>query len=229
MNKILLVLIAIAPLALAANAQAADMPVKAPFYKAPPPPVYSWQGFYIGGHAGYLWSSTEVFDDGVLVEPHASTNGFVGGLLGGYNWQSGIWVFGLEGDFGWSTAHGTGVTAEPVPVINANTYDIDWTAHTRGRLGIVPTSAPLLFFIAGGAAFSRFVLTDGETAEKTAATYTGASVGVGVDFAATNQILLRAEWLHDFYDMGSALAVAGDYTAKLQNIDTARGGLIIKF
>jgi outer membrane immunogenic protein len=35
-------------------ASAADMPAKAPLYKAPPPPlVTTWTGFYIGGNFGY--------------------------------------------------------------------------------------------------------------------------------------------------------------------------------
>jgi hypothetical protein len=33
-------------------ASAADLPRKAPAY-APPPPAFSWTGFYVGAHAGY--------------------------------------------------------------------------------------------------------------------------------------------------------------------------------
>jgi opacity protein-like surface antigen len=72
----------------------------------------------------------------------------------------------------------------------------------------------VLLFIGGGAAFARFTFTDGETGERTASTYAGASLGAGVDFAATNQILLRAEWLHDFYGMSAGI-VMHDYTAQL--------------
>jgi hypothetical protein len=37
---------------------AADMPLKAPLCKAPPPVVgYNWTGFYVGGKAGYGWGS----------------------------------------------------------------------------------------------------------------------------------------------------------------------------
>jgi outer membrane immunogenic protein len=220
------VIAAISAIAFGQIASAADMRVKAPVYKAPPQPaVYNWQGFYLGGHIGYIWSRTDVFDTGVLIESGAKTNGWVGGLLAGYNWQANNIVFGLEGDFGWSNAHGHGLAQV---VVNPNSYDIDWTGHLRGRIGIVPGSAPLLVFVAGGAAFSRFVFTDGETGESSATTYTGASLGAGLDFAATNQILLRAEWLHDFYGM-SAGAVIHDYTAKLQNTDTARAAFIFKF
>src|SRR5436305_10427074 len=38
---------------LAANA--AEIPVRTPIYKAPPPPVtvWNWTGFYVGGNVGY--------------------------------------------------------------------------------------------------------------------------------------------------------------------------------
>jgi outer membrane immunogenic protein len=225
--KKFVVAVAVSAFGLVGAASAADMPTKAPVYKAPSAPtVYNWQGFYLGLHAGYLWSSTDVFDTGVLIESNAKTNGFVGGLLAGYNWQADNWVFGLEGDFGWSNAHGTGAA---VLVANSNTYDLEWTGHLRGRIGIVPGSSPILIFVAGGAAFSRFAFTDGETLEKTATTYTGASIGAGIDYAVTNQILVRAEWLHDFYSMSSNLIVLHDYTAKLKNADTARAALVFKF
>jgi hypothetical protein len=41
--------------------------------------------------------------------------------------------------------------------------------------------------------------------------------------------LIRAEWLHDFYKMSSALIAIHDYTAKLRHTDTVRAALIFKF
>jgi len=55
-----------------------------------------------------LWGRTRVEEDGLVTEPNAATNGVIGGVLAGYNWQAGPWVFGIEGDFGWTDAHGTG-------------------------------------------------------------------------------------------------------------------------
>jgi outer membrane immunogenic protein len=45
-------LVAAALLAATASAQAADLPVKAPVYKAAVTQVYDWTGFYIGVNAG---------------------------------------------------------------------------------------------------------------------------------------------------------------------------------
>ena len=104
---------AIAALGFAGAASAADMPVKAPVAPAPPIQLpYNWGGLYLGGHVGYLWGRTRVEEDGLVTEPNASTSGVIGGVMAGYNWQTGPWVFGVEGDFGWTNAHGTGV-ADP--------------------------------------------------------------------------------------------------------------------
>src|SRR6266545_3497315 len=54
MKRVLISAIAVA--ALASPVLAADLPVKAPAYKAPPPAVYSWTGCYIAGGGTYgLW------------------------------------------------------------------------------------------------------------------------------------------------------------------------------
>ena len=47
--------VALSTLALAQMATAADLPRKAPAYTPPPPPVFSWTGFYVGGNAGWGW------------------------------------------------------------------------------------------------------------------------------------------------------------------------------
>jgi outer membrane immunogenic protein len=106
-------------------ALAADMPVKAPVYKAPPPVVvYNWTGFYVGVNAGYSWgdwkpgSNFPVFDGtttffppnsgfinnwdcgsfGPFCATQANVRGALGGAQAGYNWQSDKWLLGIEGD-----------------------------------------------------------------------------------------------------------------------------------
>ena len=86
-------------------AAAADMPVKAPIYKAPVVvPPYSWTGFYVGLNAGGSWgkqdNSLVTVPGGVTLFSNSnSLDGFIGGGQVGYNWQSDHWVFGLEADF----------------------------------------------------------------------------------------------------------------------------------
>jgi len=222
-------------------ALAADMPLKAPL---PAAAAANWSGWYLGGHAGYLWGRTSVWDDGVLSEKDVPTNGFVGGGLAGANWQNGSWVLGIEGDFGCTTAHGTGIIITPPPDNNtpppgpppptnntgittnppANSYDFNCVGHIRGRLGYAINN--VLWFIAGGTALADFDYT--QISAVTGSLYSGWTFGGGADVAITRNLIARIEYLHD--DFGSkTYFISGDpYRVKLTG-DTVRGALMYKF
>jgi outer membrane immunogenic protein len=222
MNKLLVAAVSLS--ALATSAVAADMQVKAPVYKAPIAPEANWSGFYVGGHAGYMWGRSSVWDDeGELFEKDAPTNGFVGGVLGGVNWQTGAWVIGLEGDFGWNNAHGTGVV---VGSELSNHYDFNWTSHVRGRVGYA--TGNVLWFVAGGLALADFDYTAAFTVTTTSATFTGWTLGVGADFAITPSWIARVEYLHDDFGDKNFLIDGDPYRVKLTG-DTVRGALMYKF
>src|SRR6516165_361683 len=90
-------------------ASAADIPVKAPY--RPPPPVWSWTGFYIGANGGYGVANDDVTQTLFVPPPAGPTTffsplpstlapkgGFGGGQIG-FNWQTGAVVWGVEGDY----------------------------------------------------------------------------------------------------------------------------------
>ena len=135
------VTVAVAAIVGVSVASAADLPTRV-YTKAPVmvDPAYNWSGFYVGGHVGGLWGRSRVFDDGVLTESGAATDGVVGGILAGYNWQTGPLVLGTEGDFGWSNAQGHGsiivVAPPPAPPLvprGPNTYNLRWDSHFVGN------------------------------------------------------------------------------------------------
>jgi len=233
------VLSAVAGFAVVPFATAADMPVKGPVYKAPAAIVaYNWSGFYVGGHVGYLWGKTRVEEDGVITEPGAKTNGIVGGVLAGVNWQTGPYVLGLEGDFGWTRAHGNG----PPPIIiiitqAPNTYDLNWTSHVRGRAGYA--SGNWLFFAAGGLAIADLDFHEGAITTTTTCVancgnvvggkYFGWSVGGGIDYAFTRNIIGRIEYLYDDFGHKNYTGSDGDpYRVSLTG-QTLRAALTWKF
>src|SRR5258705_2490660 len=138
----------------ASTASAADAKLKQRVVKAPvAAPVLSWTGFYLGGHVGYLWGKTRVEENGVVTEPGAPTNGVVGGVLGGYNWQTGAYVFGVEADIGWTNAHRTG-KEQTTFIETPNQYDVRWTSHVRARGGLLYYTYTLIY-VAGGAALGH--------------------------------------------------------------------------
>src|SRR3954471_12117273 len=119
MKKIIVATVLAGGLVGSASAFAADLAIAKPVpAKAPPTvasPVYDWSGFYAGLHVGHDWGRAHVIDNGVLTEDAVPMNGAIGGLLAGINWQTGTFVYGLEGDFGISGLRGHGGILPPPP------------------------------------------------------------------------------------------------------------------
>src|SRR3954453_6983079 len=153
MKKLLLGSVAL--IALAAPAAAADLAAR-PYTKAPPPPiaaVYDWTGFYIGANGG--WGSTRKcwasVDPALLIGAegcHDATGGVAGGQIG-YRWQSGTWVFGVEGQGNWADFKGDNISAIPGFGLR-NQSKIDAFGLITGQIGYAWNNA--LFYVKGGAA-----------------------------------------------------------------------------
>ena len=213
-----------------APALAADM---APRYTKAPAPiaaaVYSWTGFYVGGNVGYGW-----FDrDSRLFAPDPASVAFFGGALAagalpsaygvnprgvvgggqiGYNWQAGMWVFGVEADFQGSDVRGSvtiNTTGFPgfVPITATATEKLDWFGTARGRVGIAANTA--LFYVTGGLAYGRVshsfftaAAAVGQSAfGSDAQVDVGYTVGAGVEWAFNNNWSVKGEYL--YMDLGN--------------------------
>src|ERR1700712_3458187 len=92
----------IAPIA----AQSADLPrsYKAPAYTAPS--YANWSGFYVGINGGYGFGKANWSGGGVSTGDF-DVKGAQAGVTAGYNYQTGVWVWGLEGDLDWSGVKGS--------------------------------------------------------------------------------------------------------------------------
>ena len=221
--------------AAAAADMAAPMPVKAPPIVAA---EYNWSGVYVGAHAGYIFGRSRVFENNILTEAGAPTEGGVGGLLAGYNWQSGALVLGIEGDFGWANAIGHGTAPPdptpppPPPQPGPNTYRLAWDSHVIGRLGYA--SGHWLIFATGGLSIADFRFQEGVVPgaaprPATSATFTGYSVGAGVEYAFTQNLLGRVQYIYDDFGSRSFVTAGGDtYRVDLTG-HTVRAGLSWKF
>jgi len=174
----------------------------------PAPAMYDWNGAYLGGHVGYLWGDASITEDG-LGAGGGDFDGVVGGIVGGWNFQSGNWVFGIEGDFGWTGADGVGMTTED-DLQEIYTYDMDWNAHVRGRAGItLGEDGRTLLFVAGGLAIADFKVGEqGVQGWTDGGTFTGWSIGGGVNHAFSNNFIAGLELLYD--DYGSKTYEWGD-------------------
>src|ERR1700712_2588975 len=159
------------------SAQAADLNYgsRAPYPVNQPLNVYSWAGPYLGGNLGYAWGEV----DNNPTKP----SGFVGGIQGGYNWQTGPWVFGIEADI---QATGASDTFAPWKFSNP------WFGTVRGRAGYAFNN--ILFYGTGGLAFGEL---RGETFGLSEShTTAGWTVGVGTEFGLAQNWSAKIEYLY---------------------------------
>jgi outer membrane immunogenic protein len=228
MKRTLIASVAFVSLLGATNASAADLPVKAPAVAAV---IFSWTGPYIGTNLGYSWGrgSTDGTETGTrtvvgnlvptTVTPlafplsgRADVNGFIGGGQLGYNWQSGMWVFGLEGDIQLSNERGSGdvCTVAGCPVgstVFTRDYQLDWFGTARGRVGFLPAERMMLY-ATGGLAYGHFTGSSLMGAAGTNAldlgswsrTQAGWTVGAGVEAALGGNWSVKFEYL--YMDLG---------------------------
>ncbi|HZP71701.1 MAG TPA: outer membrane beta-barrel protein [Pseudolabrys sp.] len=219
----------------AGGAFATDLPPAMPTKASPRPTAvlpYNWSGFYLGGHLGHRWGRTRVEEDGVVIENGARTDGTVGGVLGGYNWQFGHALAGLEADFGWSNAHGVGtVLVTPVTSRGPNSYDVKWISHVRGRAGLAIDN--WLFFIAGGLAAADLDFHEGTITTTfvpaTGGKYYGWSLGGGAEWAFTPNLIGRAEYIYDNFGHKDYVGAIGDPYRIFLRGQTVRGAIAWKF
>lgn len=179
--------------------------------------AYDWTGPYVGAHVGYLWGDAELTEEGLTAQ--GSFEGFIGGIVAGANYQSGNLVFGAEGDFGLTDADGTGTFDDAVDIY---TYDMDWNAHLRGRVGLAMDNT--LFFVAGGLALTEFHL--GYENLSVGGTYTGWTIGGGFEHAFSDSWVAGAELLYD--DYGSKRYDFGIETIKV-DLDALTVRAMLKF
>ena len=214
-------------------AGAADMKVKAPA-APPPPPPFSWNGFYIGGELGGAWSNGTVTDSLFGLSASTSHAGWLAGGVVGYNYQTSNIVFGVEGDFDWTSisATGNGVLT-PLGLLQASAKT-DWVSSLAGRIGIAADRA--LFYVKGGGAWvgnsaSITNLTTGASASASN-TNNGWLLGGGLEwaFASSNW---SAKFEYDYinrrsWSWNSVLLPGETFTAN-RNISEFKIGLNYRF
>jgi outer membrane immunogenic protein len=195
----------VAAAALSVSANAADLAVKA---RPAPDPVWSWTGFYIGGHVGAGWGTTETTltsfsggPPGAFDVPIAqnSRSGFLGGGQVGYNYQSGWAVFGVQGDIAGMDVKGT------TPCIStiACTSKSDWLATVSGRVGGVIGDRTLVYIKGGGAWLHT----------NQSATVSAGIGGIGGITQLTSASSTSAGWL---LGMGTEYAFSRNWTGFLE-------------
>ena len=174
---------------------------QAPAYAAP---LYTWTGFYIGGHAGGAFSGDNSFNGLVLSNYDAR---FLGGVQAGADYQfAGSFVAGIEGQYSWLGSNKIGAIFPAGFVYSNNQRGL---GSVTGRLGYA--WGPALFYVKGGYAYSNNRET--LTFNGAPATFTldrnhsnGYTVGGGVEYLFTPSWSAKAEY--QYYDFGRSRFLA---------------------
>jgi outer membrane immunogenic protein len=218
MKKVLLGAVAIAAAAISGSALAADMAYKV---KAPPPVVYDWTGFYIGGNIGGGFDGTTTgFSGSPATAPFFGANinptslapgngGIIGGFQAGYNYEvSRMWVVGVEADIQGSGYKGnSSVTPTPTvpfpPVTTSVENHSDYFGTVRARAGWLATPS-FLIYGTGGFAYAReeasfslaFPGTPPFLAAASTTTKYGYAAGAGFEIMSVPHWMFRVEYLY---------------------------------
>ena len=227
MKKYLLSGVAALGLLAAGAASAADLPsrkgpVVAPVYV----PAFTWTGFYVGANAGYAWGQIDSSNFGI-VNPFSDPDGFVGGGQIGYNYQIGQWVVGLEADFQGADLKST---ARNLAGTVTASNEINWFGTVRGRVGYAFDR--FLPYVTGGFAYGNvknkvtaptFTFSDDNTQY-------GWTVGGGLEYAFTNNLTAKVEYLYVNLDKESFTVPGGTFTSNVETkFSVVRAGLNYKF
>lgn len=197
MKKIVFGAVVAASTALATQSLAADLSRKAPVYKAPPAPIFTWTGFYAGVNAGYGFGTDSntittgigaaninaVADGARPFRVRPDRDGFVGGGQIGYNWQfAPTWVLGIEADIQYSDIRDTRNVQTVLAAVGPNgtaagtrnnsyTTNMEYFGTVRGRLGY--TFDRTMIYATGGLAYGEVT---------NAATFTGVAPAFATQF-----------------------------------------------
>jgi D-alanyl-D-alanine carboxypeptidase len=143
------------PCATATPAASADLSKTSPSYVSPAAAPIVWTGFYTGVEDGYDWGSTPYsFDNGVS-SGNSQPSGGLGGAYAGYDFETGRFVTGLEGD----SAGLSGSFSNPSDDTSTGSARMDWDASLRARFDAA--FGPSLPYLTGGVAFAGYKFTGG--------------------------------------------------------------------
>ena len=219
-----------------------------------------WSGVYVGAVVGHGWMDLSVGDGGTPIAnpPYGAfacgpaltgnycdkpfefaSQGLLGGLHLGINWQASNVVFGLEGDVGWINAEADRTLIRPFDDRDFVSASVAWYATMTGKLGL--TFQRALYYVRGGAAFARvhvaaadidlggggFEIYQGSLVNSKEF-LSGWTLGAGVEYAINSSLSFRAEYLYMDFGSFTARSLDGDIYQHDVALHTARLGLSLR-
>jgi outer membrane immunogenic protein len=251
------ILATLALVALGGTAFAADLPSRKGPVFAPVAPIFTWTGFYVGVNAGVLFTDNDIRTSGNAANTISnvalnrrpgslsiSDEAFTIGGQVGYNYQIGSLVVGAEADLNYVDLKSSASFLSSVGDPSTYRQELDYLGTARLRIGYAFDR--VLVYATGGLAYGDaknsvnfFTNTPGNALQFTGSksdVEVGYTVGGGVEYAFTNNISLKAEYL--YYDLGKSNVIVNaipgvglnSYTARFRNDGhIVRAGLNYRF
>jgi outer membrane immunogenic protein len=193
-----------------------------PYYDAAPIPDQDvFEGWWLGGTIG----GASVSYDFAPASGSVSSNGVVGGVVGGYSWQHGPYVLGVEGDFLATDVSGGRRFNAGRNRVNTS---IDTMADLRLRAGYTITPNLLLFGTFGGAWADADLSINGPGGGIRETTFFGWSAGGGAEVALNPNWSARFDYQFTDFDSETLTYPRGKQTFD-PDANTFRGSVIYRF
>ncbi|AMY68119.1 outer membrane protein [Frigidibacter mobilis] len=220
-----------ATLALPALAGGLTEPVyeAAPVYApAPVAAPSNWAGGYAGVFLGYADDDVDITDDaGLSPDSQPNPTGGLVGLTGGYNFQSGNWVYGVEADIAKANLSDNGSFD-----LSTDEYDVEINsmATLRGRIGYDMGRWMPYATVGFAAADADYAFeSGGTTVYDDNNTMTGYSAGFGAEYAINDNWSAKGEYLYTNLEGRFQAGGLGESADVDHEIHAVRAGLNYRF
>jgi outer membrane immunogenic protein len=220
-------------------ADAAEIGAEAPAYVPPAsyvPPPFSWTGLYIGAHTGGAWGQNVLTDSLFGLSFGSDGLALLGGQFG-FNYQFGILVVGVEGDFDLLANTNNGVVVPGVGTVQVISEN-RWMTTAAARFGV--TYDNWLFYgkAGGGWTFGKnLTLSNPVTGAAMNLSSNGNSnsgllAGAGIELALSPHLSAKIEY--DYLRLnsrtfnvlpGSPFLVGDTFTTSNPNVQMVKVGL----
>jgi outer membrane immunogenic protein len=166
--------------------------------------------WFVGAHAGVMPVRVEYHEpQRPEFDANPRTAGFVGGVLAGYDRESGRLLIGIDVDFSSGTAD---LDPEDAGGHRNTAIDLGWQTRLRGKAGATWRTTRL--FAAAGLVTVRAEIDNVDPGfGDGSARYFGWTAGAGLDYAIAARFRVRAEYMYDNYrpEFHSLAAPPGEF------------------
>lgn len=161
--------------------------------------IHDWSGGYVGVVGGGAVGEVKTETGSGTLGSDTPLRGGVAGVTAGYNIQNGNMVYGVEGDVSWAKVKGD-QSCQGFPSQTCY-YELGLQGTARARVGVATDRT--LLYVTGGLAVARgqggVDPVVGAAIGEDKQTYLGFVTGVGAEYAMTDALSFKAEYLYTDY------------------------------